>query len=106
MITRRRFAASAPLLCGGAWVLSGCSPDPAAQSYETIASQTWRLGGLDGFEGAALGRELVRYATLAPSSHNTQCWKFALDDKNKAITLLPDLSRRRPASMRRAMPCA
>ena len=99
MSTRRRFAASAPLLLGGAWALSGCSPDPAAQSYETIASQTWRLGGLDGFEGAALGRELVRYATLAPSSHNTQCWKFSLDDKDKrnAITLMPDLSRRCPA---------
>ena len=23
-----------------------------------------------------LMRELVRYATLAPSSHNTQCWTF------------------------------
>jgi hypothetical protein len=40
-------------------------------------------------------RELVRLATLAPSSHNTQCWKFALQDK--AITILPDLSRRCPA---------
>ena len=48
-----------------------------------------------GIEGAALARELVRYATLAPSSHNTQCWKFALEDK--AITILPDLSRRCPA---------
>ena len=48
-----------------------------------------------GTEGAALSQELVRYATLAPSSHNTQCWKFALEDK--AITILPDLSRRCPA---------
>lgn len=39
-------------------------------------------------------RELVRYATLAPSSHNTQCWKFQLEDQ--AITILPDLSRRCP----------
>ena len=60
-----------------------------------VASRTWRLGGLDGFDAAALGRELVRYATLAPSSHNTQCWKFALEDT--AITILPDLSRRCPA---------
>ena len=42
-----------------------------------------------------LGLELVRVATLAPSSHNTQCWKFALEDK--AITILPDRSRRCPA---------
>jgi nitroreductase len=37
-------------------------------------------------------RELVRYATLAPSSHNTQCWKFRLEDR--AISILLDLSRR------------
>jgi hypothetical protein len=42
-----------------------------------------------------LGTELVRYATLAPSSHNTQCWKFALE--KDAITILPDFSRRCPA---------
>lgn len=39
-------------------------------------------------------RELVYYATLAPSSHNTQCWKFRLEDQ--AITILPDRSRRCP----------
>jgi hypothetical protein len=39
-------------------------------------------------------KELVRYATLAPSSHNTQCWKFRLEDQ--AISILPDLSRRCP----------
>ena len=48
-----------------------------------------------GIEGAALARELVRYATLAPSIHNTQCWKFAIEDR--AITILPDLLRRCPA---------
>jgi hypothetical protein len=37
----------------------------------------------------------VRYAALAPSSHNTQCWKFALEDR--AITILPDSLRRCPA---------
>ncbi len=39
-------------------------------------------------------KELVRYATLAPSSHNTQCWMFRLEDH--AISILPDLSRRCP----------
>jgi hypothetical protein len=37
----------------------------------------------------------VRCATLAPSSHNTQCWKFSASDQ--AITILSDLSRRCPA---------
>ena len=39
-------------------------------------------------------RELVRYATLAPSSHNTQCWKFRMQDRS--IIVEPDLSRRCP----------
>jgi hypothetical protein len=38
--------------------------------------------------------ELVRYATLAASSHNTQPWKFRLE--SHAISIYPDLSRRCP----------
>lgn len=75
--------------------MSGCSQQTAIQSYEALAAQTWRLGSLSGFNGAALGRELVRYATLAPSSHNTQCWKFSVADLG--LSILPDLSRRCPA---------
>ena len=44
---------------------------------------------------AALRRALVRYATLAPSSHNTQCWRFQIQDTS--IVIAPDLSRRTPA---------
>jgi hypothetical protein len=39
-------------------------------------------------------KEIVRYATLAPSGHNTQPWRFRID--RDAITILPDLSRRTP----------
>jgi len=39
--------------------------------------------------------DLVRQATLAPSSHNTQCWRFRIAEKS--ITIAPDLSRRCPA---------
>jgi hypothetical protein len=45
-------------------------------------------------EKTAQLKELVHYATLAASSHNTQCWKFQLEDR--AISILPDLSRRCP----------
>lgn len=38
---------------------------------------------------------LVRYATLAASSHNTQPWKFKCEPGR--IVVLPDLSRRCPA---------
>ena len=97
MITRRQFTASTPWLVAGPLALSGCSPEPATDSYEAAAERTWQLGAVTNLDGVALGRELVRCATLAPSSHNTQCWKFALDDKGRSITILPDLARRCPA---------
>ncbi|MEJ5359077.1 MAG: hypothetical protein WHT06_10420 [Desulfobacterales bacterium] len=37
---------------------------------------------------------MVRYATLAPSSHNTQCWRFRAAERSVAI--LPDFARRCP----------
>ncbi|SDX07529.1 hypothetical protein SAMN04515617_10173 [Collimonas sp. OK242] len=43
---------------------------------------------------SVLLHELVRYATLAPSSHNTQCWKFRA--QGNLITIEPDLARRCP----------
>lgn len=98
MITRRQFAvaAASPLL------LAACSARTGPNSYAALAGRTWRDGpGIvektSGLEGAALRRELVRYATLAPSSHNTQCWKFLLDSHSDTITILPDWSRRCPA---------
>ena len=36
----------------------------------------------------------MRQATLAPSSHNTQCWRFQIAEKS--ITITPDLARRCP----------
>ena len=92
--TRRRFttfsaAAMAPLLLPGC---SSGSPDP---SYTEAVQRTWQpdapiaVGQLPNLEA------LVHCATLAPSSHNTQCWKFGLDAQ--AITVQPDLSRRCPA---------
>jgi len=95
LTSRRRFVSGVPAFLGSSAILSACSQGSAAEGYEAVARRTWRLGPLVGFEGAALGQELVRYATLAPSSHNTQCWKFALE--GKGITILPDLSRRTPA---------
>lgn len=39
-------------------------------------------------------KDLVRYATLAPSGHNTQPWRFRISENEIAIT--PDLSRQTP----------
>jgi hypothetical protein len=38
--------------------------------------------------------DVVRYATMAASSHNSQPWKFARDERS--ISILPDFSRRCP----------
>jgi hypothetical protein len=65
--------------------------------YAAVCADTWRLDARSGLDGAALGQELVRCATLAPSSHNTQCWKFALEGNGRSIAILPDLARRCPA---------
>lgn len=94
-MNRRRFIATTPAVTGLPATLAACSTGSDAQGYEAVATRTWRLGPLQDLSGAQLGTELVRYATLAPSSHNTQCWKFAIEDK--AITILPDLTRRCPA---------
>jgi hypothetical protein len=73
---------------------AGCAGDPRGESYEEAASRIWRVGPLASLAGRELATELVRCASLAPSSHNTQCWKFELGIE--AITILPDLTRRCP----------
>ena len=94
MITRRRFGAASMAL-GAPALLHGCGPQAAVTPYEDVVRDLWRHGAVDRSDADALKRELVRYATLAPSSHNTQCWKFAIEPH--AITILPDLARRCPA---------
>ena len=93
-LTRRRFAAIAPAVLA-APLLPACSGESATGAYARAAERTWRPGSTTGLAGTALSRELVRLATLAPSSHNTQCWKFSLAEG--AILILPDFARRCPA---------
>jgi hypothetical protein len=101
MMTRRQFVTSAATVASTACapvMLSGlqaCSSGTGNLSYEETIQRTWRHTNGAAGEGAGLMRELIRYATLAPSSHNTQCWKFRVEDR--AISILPDLNRRCPA---------
>ena len=92
---RRKFLATTPVVLGAAALTSGCSTPSDAQIYEDVAARTWGAGPWIDAKGAALSLELVRCATLAPSSHNTQCWRFAIE--GPLITVLPDLRRRCPA---------
>lgn len=68
-------------------------------NYEDAVRATWRHSDLAAPVGsvrptAHQWRKLVRYATLAPSSHNTQCWRFTVS--GDSIRVIPDLSRRLP----------
>lgn len=93
---RRRFITAAALTGLGVAAGVGVLSQRAGKAqYEAAASATWRHGASAPGEAPPVLRELVRYATLAPSSHNTQCWKFRLEAG--AVSILPDLSRRCPA---------
>ncbi|WP_341890463.1 Tat pathway signal protein [Variovorax sp. YR752] len=89
MPTRRNLLRAASLAAVPA--LAGCDGNDA---YARLANETWRLPAAPP-EAMQLRRELVRCATLAPSSHNTQCWRFRLGERG--IDILPDLARRCPA---------
>ena len=95
MITRRKFITAATATgLGAAGVFTYRSLTKGSAEYEQVVKQIWRhdLGGSS--DASAVLRELVRYATLAPSSHNTQCWKFRLGDQS--VSILPDYQRRCP----------
>jgi hypothetical protein len=83
------------LVAGGVWsaapFVSGCSSGP---TYDEVVQATWRHAPPASSDRAALLRTLVRYATLAPSSHNTQCWRFRVQDLG--VQIEPDLTSRCP----------
>ncbi len=95
MSTLRAFILAPPGRPGAAAVLPVCSMASGLNSYAHVAERTWRHGQFATGDKTALWHELVRYATLAPSSHNTQCWRFRLEED--AIAIWPDLARRCPA---------
>jgi hypothetical protein len=92
MTSRRRFL-SAVSVSAGSTLLPSCAADPDA--YTRAAERTWHPFDRSLTERPALDYELIRYATLAPSSHNTQCWKFRIDGAR--IDIQPDFTRRCPA---------
>ena len=61
-------------------------------NYPSAINRLWRHVDLGTAQDIPM--ELVRYATLAASSHNTQPWKFKLAPDR--ILILPDLARRCP----------
>ena len=64
------------------------------EAYDRAAAATWS-SVRESADGSLDLRDLVRCATLAASSHNTQPWKFAAD--GMVIHIRPDYTRRCPA---------
>jgi hypothetical protein len=77
---------------GSSITTAGCSSTVADEGYDRAVQNIWRPTDGNIANAQLLHRELVRYATLAPWSHNSQCCKFRLTQN--AIAILPDLRRR------------
>jgi len=77
---------------GGAAVAVVRSRERAA--YDMAAGATWQPVVLT-TERAAILRELMRCATMAANSHDTQLWRFRASDD--WIEVAPDFERRCPA---------
>jgi len=93
---RREFLQRSAIALGAPILLPGYAAHAAQPGYEEAVRSVWRpFDGSRMNEPSALSLELVRHATLAPSSHNTQCWKFAVGPNE--IAILPDMTRRCPA---------
>ena len=89
MLSRREVLAGAGV-SAAMLSLPGCGAGTDMNDYEKAAA-----GIRTALAPTADMREIVRYATLAANSHNTQPWRFRLSGDRAEI--LPDLSRRTPA---------
>ena len=94
-LSRRRFLAAAAVAGATAVVGEALVTYAPWQDYEAQARRTWETPFQAGAAVPAQMREMVRYATLAPSGHNTQPWLFAV--QGDTIQISPDFSRRLPA---------
>lgn len=95
--TRRRLIGLAAIASGGVAAGGGAflwSQSRGRARYDDAVGAIWRHSGRFDLSADAAQRQLVRYGTLAASSHNTQPWVFRLGDG--AISIRPDPARRCP----------
>ena len=95
MPTRRQTILALTTLAGGTAAYAVGAFKNSASKYNEAVRNTWHATENPIAGSLAVNRELVRYATLAASSHNTQCWKFKIEDP--LISILPDWTRKCPA---------
>ena len=93
MLTRRQFICSAAALAAVPFGQNAIAVE-SDESYEAAVSKIWRPIAAPINDQLLLKHELVRYATLAANSHNTQCWQFKIAENG--IVILPDFARRLP----------
>lgn len=93
-LTRRQFICSATTMVTLP-LISHVAASDISEHFEESLAKVWRPITAPITDQTLLKRELVRYATLAASSHNTQCWKFKI--QQNSIVVLPDFTRRCPA---------
>lgn len=91
-ISRRGFVAGC--LAAGAFPMMEACSGGERPSYEDAVAEVIRPIASPGARDSSRLRDLVRQATLAASSHNTQPWKFRLAEQS--IAILPDFTRRTP----------
>ena len=94
-LTRRQFFAAAGAVGITAALADALLTYPPWLDYGAQERRTWDTPFQKSAALPAQIREIIRYATLAPSGHNTQPWKFAVS--GNTIRILPDFSRRLPA---------
>jgi hypothetical protein len=95
MLSRRHFIEGIAVAGAGVTAIGALDWTIGKRHYDRATAELWRLNPQHIKAGIGVQHELVRLAVLAPSSHNTQCWRFRIEPD--AITLLPDLTRRCPA---------
>ena len=64
------------------------------RGYRKALNAVYRPAYLYLAERALVLREIARFATMAPNSHNTQPWRIGIEDS--ALVLRPDFQRRCP----------
>lgn len=87
-LSRRRFVADSATFAVGGIAL----PRPARAAPATYAETARSIWAPLNAEGGL--REVVRYATLAANSHNSQPWKFRVEERG--IRIARDVARRLP----------
>jgi len=97
--SRRDFLKLLALAGAAAALPAGLAACSAADDYNGLSQKLWQPDFQTNTDMKQQMLDLIHFASLAPSGHNTQPWKFSLaaDQPPALIRLYPDHTRRLPA---------